>query len=502
MRVLLHCDGGPGVGVGHTVRSLALAEEALSRGHEVTIAGWVGGDFLEGLVAEREQTGLVRHPLEAGAGAAELAGLVDELAPHVVHLDSYRTPDVAGTLVERHPGVLVSNAQDGGYGRRHADVVIDSTLGAEEMADVPGTVRWRLLGASCAPLRHEVLRHRHRPGHTPGDALEVLVVMGGTDATGAAPYALDVLGRCGVAARVTVIATAPLADEVASVARQHPQLSVEVVGPVRDLPALMARQDLVLSASGTSTWELCAMAVPMGLICVVDNQLAGYRRLVDRGAAVGLGGPDLSGPQRDLAVDALAPALLDAGLRASLARTAATVVDGHGAWRLVRTWEVASGSRPRRAAPALTASRAVMEDARTLWRWRNDPETRSRSRSQKPVAWDDHVRWLTGSLDRADRLLLVVSDEAGQVGTVRWDLEGDGEWEVSITVAPERRGAGLAVPMLEAAQSALLDTHGVRRFRAAIHIDNTASRRLFVTAGYVPHQPPDEAGFETYVLLP
>ena len=35
MRVLVRCNGGGSLGVGHVIRSLALAEAAVAAGHEV-----------------------------------------------------------------------------------------------------------------------------------------------------------------------------------------------------------------------------------------------------------------------------------------------------------------------------------------------------------------------------------------------------------------------------------------------------------------------------------
>ena len=158
-----------------------------------------------------------------------------------------------------------------------------------------------------------------------------------------------------------------------------------------------------------------------------------------------------------------------------------------------------------------------MKDARLLWQWRNDPVTRAGSRSPQEVSWEDHLRWLTSSLARPDRLLLVVQDAAGPVGTVRWDREeqaeglaegsagGGQEWEVSITVAPDRRGRSLGGPLLRAAEQALSEAgrSGAKRsvgtdvsaYLAVVHVDNLASIRLFETSAYVPDLPPDLQGF-------
>src|ERR1017187_6205848 len=45
--------------------------------------------------------------------------------------------------------------------------------------------------------------------------------------------------------------------------------------------------------------------------------------------------------------------------------------------------------------------RASVEDCEELWRWANDPETRTVSYSAAPIPWPDHVTWLHAKL--ADR---------------------------------------------------------------------------------------------------
>jgi GNAT superfamily N-acetyltransferase len=130
------------------------------------------------------------------------------------------------------------------------------------------------------------------------------------------------------------------------------------------------------------------------------------------------------------------------------------------------------------------------------------------------VPLESHLAWLLASLERGDRRLLVGERDGAPVGTVRWDHEGHGEWEVSITVAPECRGAGLGGPLLRAgedwlAQASTADqalragqpraAGELAAYLAVVHADNAASRRLFLSTGYLPDLPADEAGFERYV---
>jgi GNAT superfamily N-acetyltransferase len=332
--------------------------------------------------------------------------------------------------------------------------------------------------------------------------------MGGTDPVGLAPRAVDLLARTGLALEVTAIAVGENAER-ARAAAQGSRLSLTVLAPVDDLAAMMSAHDLVISAAGTSIWELCCIAVPAAAVWVVDNQRDGYDRVVAAGAAIGLGGPELGVGEH--AVDLLREALTDPQVRTGLARAGRQVVDGLGAWRVVRMWEQALSVRslPPVDAAGLVARPANLQDSRQLWQWRNDPATRAGSRSSAEVSWDDHRRWFAASLARTDRVLLIVQDEAGPVGTVRWDLRSEGEWEVSITVSPRRRGQHLARPLLRTAEVALSGrtdeaarsgvtlsgVTAVRAYLAVVHIDNEPSMRLFETSAYVPDLPPDQRGF-------
>jgi RimJ/RimL family protein N-acetyltransferase len=129
---------------------------------------------------------------------------------------------------------------------------------------------------------------------------------------------------------------------------------------------------------------------------------------------------------------------------------------------------------------------ATESDAELLLGWRNDPRTRSASRSNGVIALADHLAWLGGVLASPDRLLLVVELGGEPVGTVRFDrLAAVDTWEVSITVAPGQRGQGLSGAILTEGERILTQRHRVRRIVAGIHRANAASAALFHRAGYV-----------------
>jgi len=103
------------------------------------------------------------------------------------------------------------------------------------------------------------------------------------------------------------------------------------VPPTPRLVDLVGGADVVLSAAGTSTWELMCLGVATGLVCVVDNQRPGYAAVTGHGSVLGLGELD---SLRDGPSPGLARLLSDPDLRQDLRRRARRLVDGHGVERV------------------------------------------------------------------------------------------------------------------------------------------------------------------------
>jgi RimJ/RimL family protein N-acetyltransferase len=136
--------------------------------------------------------------------------------------------------------------------------------------------------------------------------------------------------------------------------------------------------------------------------------------------------------------------------------------------------------------------KATIEDADILLAWRNDPGTRLMFVSQQEVALTEHQAWLTSTLTREDRVLLLGYDtENFPVGVVRFDLNlADTSAAVSITVNPGLRGQGLSALLLSAAID-YLRCDVAKRFepttwtlRAQIRKENVNSMHLFQRVGF------------------
>ncbi|SCF28634.1 Spore coat polysaccharide biosynthesis protein SpsG, predicted glycosyltransferase [Micromonospora viridifaciens] len=335
LRVGLRCDAGPHRGVGHLVRCLALGEEFLARGAHVELLGSVDG--VGWAARQLAARGIPHHP-----GPDTPAGLVAVAREHrldVLVLDSYELdPACAGAV--RAAGIHALAVVDGHTRGQDADLYLDQNLGAATVAPAD-----RLLaGTRYALLRREVLARRPaapRPA-APVARPRVLAFFGGTDAFGAAPPLTRLLLATGRPMELTVVVAREALEADLAALRPARGQHLRLVPPTDTLPELIAAADLVVSAAGTSTWELCCLGAPSALVCVVDNQRESYHRVIREGVAAGLGelpalvaaGPD-GHAVRAVAVRTLRELLASADRRAALSARGWSTVDGQGRARVV-----------------------------------------------------------------------------------------------------------------------------------------------------------------------
>lgn len=313
------------------MRCLALAEELRDRGTEVVF------------VADSHTVPWAHEQIVSRGFAVEPAvwspdehvALFDRLDAGAVVFDSYDL-DTAVYAEVRRTGMPTLAVVDGELRGAEADLYVDQNLGSEFDTPVLPAGATRLAGLDYVLLRDDVLALRpdRPPAPRPVATPRVLAVFGGTDAFGAGPHVMTALAATGLPFAATVIAPRPeLVDAIRAVPL-GPDQTIEPIGPTTRLAAEAVASDLVLSASGTSTWELLCLGAAAGLVCVVENQVIGYERTVATGAAAGVGVLSELAVDPAPAVAVLARLLTDHAERARLAAAGWRLVDGRGRARV------------------------------------------------------------------------------------------------------------------------------------------------------------------------
>lgn len=477
----LYCDAGPGVGLGHVARCLALAEAFEEDGlRPVFVTGPAGQAALRWMAAGRYPT---VPPNAAAQGKCDVA-VVDDYAAGRARVDAIgrdaRVSVVFDDVGDREPaGDLVVNA------------AADARRESYPAAAASGS--GLLLGPAFAPLRAAIRRRRlavlrDREGR--GDrAKTILVTAGGVDGRGLAPVFLKAVLAARHAAHCNIeLALGGQANSwpaVEALAASAPG-RIHCHRDTPDIAGLFGDADCSLGPGGVTLLEKLCLGLPSLAVIVADNQRGAVAGLAAQGCVVSLdvralGAEDIF----DAVGQALDSLLGDAAGRGAMWRRGAALLDGLGARRIV----LAARPETDRAGRAVTLRRFRMDDAEMLLSWQREPGMRRFFRDPEAPDPAAHRAWCAARLADPFGICEIIEAEGRPVGLVRFDRNDPpspafalnaAPGEVSILVAGSEQGKGTGTAALRALRRLLRD----EAMWAGIHPDNRASRRSFLRAGF------------------
>jgi spore coat polysaccharide biosynthesis predicted glycosyltransferase SpsG len=311
-RVEVLANSGPGVGLGHVVRCLAVADELCRQGAVVTFRT-PGDPRAEAMVAARE--------VEAAPWGAPPEG-------STTVLDGYALASnlVATTRARSRRLLWMDDLQDP---VPDADLVVNPAAGTTP-ATYPDLPADRLLlGPRFACVRPEVVAARAAAGPAPdGDGVRGLFLLGGATRPGAAEAVTALaaaLVEDGTLARATVLGGAP------GDGPSDPRVEVLAFHP-RPWEAMVGAQ-VAVSAGGQTLYELACLGVAVVGYQLTMDQAPNLAGLADEGALVLVG--EVAAPGfSQTAGEAVRGLVADAARREAMAARGAALIDGQGASRV------------------------------------------------------------------------------------------------------------------------------------------------------------------------
>ena len=328
--VLIRCDGGHEVGLGHVVRCLAIAS-ALRDHFGAAVTFLLGGDAAALDLVRAEAFPVI----DAQSRARDVRGLAAGLAaaaPDVLLMDLRAGFDTSEIAAIRDAGCALAVLDDASDRRLHADLGFFFPPSATAL-DWRGARGEACIGFEWIPLRAQFSPPPARRRTEPKLAL---IVAGGSDPTGIGRRWLESAARVlphswqiAIAIGAAAAADARLDDLVRNSGGR-----VAVYRQVSDMAGLMARAELSLASFGMTAYELASIGVPMLLLCLSEDHCRSAAALAEKQAARVLGlAPAVADPELDRAVAELAA---DAAGRDAMSRNARALVDGLGARRIAK----------------------------------------------------------------------------------------------------------------------------------------------------------------------
>ncbi|MEC7729149.1 MAG: UDP-2,4-diacetamido-2,4,6-trideoxy-beta-L-altropyranose hydrolase [Pseudomonadota bacterium] len=285
LRVAFRVDASTEIGSGHVMRCLTLADTLAEAGARCWFLMREQTGSLEGLVERRGH-----KALPVSTEAFETLDLVpgdtlDWLVVDHYALD-YRWEQLNSACARRV--MVIDDLAD----RRHyCNVLLDQTFGRfprsysglvpQETTLLCGA-EYSLLRPEFARLRRQSLEHRN-----PRRLRNLLISMGGADRDNFTRRALETLEResLGAGKFITVVLgpSSPWVRDVRKLA-ERTELEVKVLVGISNMAEVMAKQDFVIGAAGSSIWERCCLGLPSAMVVVADNQIFAANELRESGA--------------------------------------------------------------------------------------------------------------------------------------------------------------------------------------------------------------------------
>jgi len=477
----LFCEAGPGVGLGHVARCLALAEAFEEDGlRPVFVTGQAGQEALRWMAPDRYPT----VPPSADAHGNCDVAIVDDYAANSGRMQAIgrnaRVSVVLDDLGDRElAGDLVVNAAPDGRRASYPEAV---ATGAR-----------LLLGPAFAPLRaairlrrRAVLRDRERRGER---AKTVLVTAGGVDGRGLAPIFLKAVlasrhaEHCNIELALGGQATSWPAVEV--LAASAPS-RIRCHRDTPDIAGLFGDADCSVGPGGVTLQEKLCLGLPSLAVIVADNQRGAVEGLAAQGCVLPLDARSHGTEEMFEAVrQALDTLLGDATARETMWRRGAALVDGLGARRIV----LAARPETDRAGRSVTLRRFRMEDAEALLSWQREPGMRRFFHNPEAPDPAAHRAWCEARLADPFGICEIIEADGCPVGLVRFERNDPpsetaaldaAPGEVSVLVTGSEQGKGTGTAALRALRRLLRE----EAMWAGIHPDNQASRSSFLRAGF------------------
>jgi spore coat polysaccharide biosynthesis protein SpsF len=368
--VIIRCDGGAAIGMGHVSRCLALAGEWRDAhrgavtfamrdpsGAAAAVVASEGYD-VEPLAAD-ESSDYGDWLLElatARAAAAVIVDVRDRLSRAsldrirksgvlVVSIDEGTERRLASDLAFYPPVPQVGEMDWTGFtGRRYAGwewVILKREFASDAGAQAfPTSARSEssseLRGLAEAPEARR--RQASDDGSAeslalqPSAAIDILLTMGGSDPAGMTEFAVEALECLAMplAIRVVVGPAFSRAEELIDVIARSKH-AVRIARAPRSMATLMRASRIAVVSFGVSAYELAACGVPAVHLCLSDDHARSSSAFEKAGIAITAGAFGRVQPEQ--LADAVSRLMSNAGRRTAMAERARQLVDGRGAQR-------------------------------------------------------------------------------------------------------------------------------------------------------------------------
>lgn len=335
--ILIRTDASPKIGTGHLMRCLALAQAHQEIGGSTIFAM---ARKPPALVERLKLEGMEIAQLSVVPGSPEdaqtTASLAQELGCNRVVVDGYHFGAEYQKILKNSSLILLFIDDYRSANHYYANWVLNQNIHASEtLYQNRESCTQLLLGTRYTLLRREFLQWQGWQREIAPKASKILVTLGGGDPDNVTNKVIQALQQIGseMLEVIIVVGGANPHYEQLQFYCQALRFLVRFVRNATDMPELMAWADIVITAGGSTCWELAFMGLPSLILIVAENQRAIAQRLGEMEVGMNLGWHE-NISTKDIA-SAIVQLLEKACVRTKMSQLGRELVDGKGAFRVL-----------------------------------------------------------------------------------------------------------------------------------------------------------------------
>jgi len=455
-KIYIRTDGNSEIGLGHVIRSLALAE-MLKEDFDCIFATRFLTDYIqsEALKVCSDIVKLPESDEHFGVFLSILSG------NEIVVLDNYFF-DTDYQRAIKNKGcklICIDDLHDKHFVAdvvvNHAPYVFPSDYSVELYTKC-------LLGTKYALLRTPFLHLAKQPKEY-GGVNNAFVCFGGSDYNNITQRVVERLLSFNCIDKIFVITGGAythkvelqiLSDQSAGKILYYSNIEAEL------LAEIMYNSDFAVIPCSSILWECMAAKLPVVTGYYVDNQKQNSDYFFDKNIGCVVGDFNVN-MFNEKDVLALSQTNID---------VVANYIDGDSASRLKNEINELSMYKLRKA---------TVDDAKLLFDWANDDEVRATAVVKKKIEWEEHVSWLIGKLKNSQTHIYILSGRNSEnIGIVRFEKDID-TFVISYSIDKIHRKKGMGHLILQLGIKKMKEIVPQCKFRASVQQDNIASNKIF-----------------------
>jgi len=474
--LFIRTDAHISIGIGHFMRCFALAQAWKDQGGQVV---FITSCKIDSLLNKLKTEGFVLQQLDSSYPDEKDLDLTLQLLNSAgrdswLMLDGYHFDSCYQERIKEQGYRLLVIDDMAHLPMYWADLILNQNLGSEEIVYRRQPYTKRLLGSRYILLRREFTSWKKQERIIPTTARKILITMGGGDEKNLSFQVIQALQGAVIPemeCRVLIGAANPHISALEKVAKGS-KFPVQLLIDPPNVPEIMYWADLAIAAAGSVYWELAYLGVPMIPLILSRNQHMVAQQLAK--AAVTHCVDVTNGVLPDFFMDDISAITINPDLRTLRMRAGQKLVDGEGCSRVVATIK----------GDQLRLRLARESDADLIWKWANDPVTRSVSFSTESISWDDHLQWFSDQLSNPNSLILLGLDEQDHpIGLVRFEIINHLCIQ-SENLNPDYRGLGFGWKLLKTACETCFARFDIQEIHGFIKKEHIASIKTAQKTGF------------------